>query len=257
MKTMRTIVLSTLVGLFALTVAAIGAPVAAEASVNTGPDNTSIYYLPTVMSATSSDLSEAEGLQFMVEEEKLARDVYLTLYEKWNFRIFQNIARAEQTHMDAIRTLLDRYDIEDPTIGSEIGEFTNPDLQALYDNLVDIGSESLADALAVGGDIEEIDIVDLEEYIAETDKADILQVYERLLWGSENHLRAFVPNWERETGETYVPEYLSQERFDEIMSGGQGQGNSGGGRGKGGGRGNDQGGGQSGSGRGNGGGRWG
>ncbi|MEA3337568.1 MAG: DUF2202 domain-containing protein [Chloroflexota bacterium] len=250
MKTIKTLAFSFFAGLLALTIVTVGAPVVAEASANIGPDDTSIY-LPAVGSTTSSNLTgdEADGLQFMVEEEKLARDVYLTLYEEWNFRIFQNIARAEQTHMDAIRTLLDRYNVEDPTIGSEIGEFTNLDLQELYDSLVDLGSESLADALAVGGDIEEIDIFDLEEYIEATDRADIIQVYERLLWGSENHLRAFVPAWERETGETYVPEYLSQERFDEIMSGSQGYGNSGGGRGKGGGRGDAQGGGHPGSGR--------
>jgi len=263
MKTMRTIVLSTFVGLFALTVAAVGVPVAAEANANTGPYNTSIY-LPTVSSTISNDLTddEIEGLQFMVEEEKLARDVYLTLYEEWDFRIFQNIARAEQTHMDAIRTLLDRYDVEDPTVDDrfdDIGVFDDQKLQELYDDLVKTGRASLADALLVGGAIEEIDILDLEDYIEKTDRADITQVYESLLRGSENHLRAFVSTYERQTGEDYqlqVPDF-NKERFKEIMSGSQGHGNSGGGRGKGGGRSNDQGGGQSGSGRGSGGGRWG
>ncbi len=67
------------------------------------------------------------------------------------------------------------------------------------------GSESLAAALLVGGDIEEIDILDLEERIEGTDKADIIQVYDRLLSGSENHLRAFVSTYERQTGEDYAP----------------------------------------------------
>lgn len=254
MKITRTLLLSTFVGLFALTVAAISAPVAAEANAYTGPYGTNLY-LPTINSTTSSDLTdeEAAGLQFMVEEEKLARDVYLTMFEEWDFRIFENIARSEQTHMEAIRTLLDRYDVDDPSAGMAVGEFNNDELQDLYNGLVATGSESLADALLVGGDIEEIDILDLEERIEGTDKADIIQVYDRLLSGSENHQRAFVSTYERQTGNTYAPEYLSQERFDEIMSGSQGRGDGGGGRGRGG----SNGGGQSDTGRGNGGGRWG
>ncbi len=162
MKNIRTIALSTFVGLLALTAATFGAPVAAEANTYTGPNNTSVY-LPAVSSTTVNSLNteEAEGLQFMVEEEKLARDVYLAMDEAWDFRIFQNIARSEQTHMDAIRNLLTAYDVDDPTIGNNIGEFTNSDLQTLYDELVETGSQSLADALLIGGAIEEIDILDL------------------------------------------------------------------------------------------------
>jgi len=84
-------------------------------------------------SAVSADLyigaDEIEGLLFMREEEKLARDVYLTLYDQWNLSIFKNIAASESAHMDAILTLLERYGIDDPAAGKDVGEFTNPDLQ--------------------------------------------------------------------------------------------------------------------------------
>lgn len=46
------------------------------------------------------------------------------------------------------------------------------------------GSRSLADALRVGATIEEIDLLDLEERIAQTDEADIKLVYENLAKGS-------------------------------------------------------------------------
>ena len=41
------------------------------------------------------DLSDAEilGLQFMREEEKLARDVYVSLYEQWGLMPFKNISK--------------------------------------------------------------------------------------------------------------------------------------------------------------------
>ena len=62
--------------------------------------------LSTPPSTNLSDI-EVEGLLYMREEEKLARDVYLTLYDQWNINIFKNIAASEQTHTDAVKILLD------------------------------------------------------------------------------------------------------------------------------------------------------
>ncbi len=162
---------------------------------------------------------EIDGLLYMREEEKLARDVYLTLYEKWGTQVFRNISRSEQTHTDAVKELLDRYGIPDPAEGKEVGQFTNPDLQALYDQLVAQGSQSEIDALKVGAAIEEIDILDLEERLAQTDKEDIQLVYENLMAGSRNHLRAFVSVLEMR-GESYTPQYLDQATYDAILSSG-------------------------------------
>jgi len=176
--------------------------------------------LETAISIPSStELTEIEtvGLIFMREEEKLARDVYLTLYDVWNLNIFQNIASSEQTHTDAIKTLLDQYGLEDPIVNDDIGVFTNPDLQALFDELVAQGSQSMSEALNVGAAIEEIDILDLEEYIAQIDNADIQMVYENLMKGSRNHLRSFVSTFQKQTGITYQPQYLSQEAFQAIV----------------------------------------
>jgi len=146
----------------------------------------------------ASDLSDAEAasLLFMREEEKLARDVYLKMYELWGMPIFQNIANSEQMHMDQIKQLLDRYGLTDPALAP--GQFTDPSLQALYDQLVAQGSVSLADAMNVGVLIEQTDIADLQEHIAQTDNADIQMVYSNLLNGSYNHLAAF----SGETGNT-------------------------------------------------------
>ena len=180
------------------------------------------------------ELSEAEreGLRYMREEEKLAQDVYLTLYEQWGLPVFQNIAKSEATHTEAVKTLLDRYGVEDPATNQEIGHFTNPTLQALYDQLVADGSQSLADALRVGAAIEEIDILDLEEQITNTDQADIQLVYDNLMKGSRNHLRAFTSTLAKQTGETYSPQYLDPASYEAIVTnaterggnGGQGQG---------------------------------
>jgi hypothetical protein len=171
-----------------------------------------------VLSGTLTE-EEAAGLLFMREEEKLAHDVYMALYEQWEMPIFQNIAASELTHTEVVKTLLDKYNIPDPAEVSALGQFSNQDLQALYDQLVETGSASLTDALTVGTAVEEIDILDLEKYIAQTELADITQVYENLLAGSRNHLRSFAAALERQTGETFQPQYLSLEAYQEIISG--------------------------------------
>ena len=111
---------------------------------NTAIDADALDSALTTLPTGELTAQEVDGLAFMREEEKLARDVYLTLYDQWNMPVFQNIAGSESTHMDAVLTILDRYGLEDPSAEKAVGEFTNPDLQALYDQLVELGSQSLA-----------------------------------------------------------------------------------------------------------------
>jgi hypothetical protein len=138
----------------------------------------------SVSSAPTPALTDDETywLTYMREEEKVARDVYLTLNNTWKLRILNNIAASEQTHMDAIKKLLDTYSIP---------EFTNPDLQKLYNDLILRGSSSKAESLKVGVIIEETDIDDLNEAIAISQHNDIKTVYSNLVQGSLNHLDAF------------------------------------------------------------------
>ena len=181
----------------------------------------------SVLDIPASDLSpeESAALLYMREEEKLARDVYNTLYEIWGQPTFTNIATSEQTHMDEVKLLLDRYNLADPAL--EPGSFTDPSLQALYDQLVAQGSASLAEALKVGAAIEEIDILDLQEHLAQTDNADLQQVFNNLMMGSYNHLNAFTSVLLTQTGETYQPQYLSAEAYAAIVTGQSGNGNQG------------------------------
>lgn len=162
--------------------------------------------------------AEVDSLIFMREEEKLARDVYLALYDIWGLNIFQNIASSEQTHTDAVGNLLVTFNIPDPMDTSPAGEFVNADLQNLYDELTLLGSQSVADALKVGGAIEEIDILDLKESLEFVENPSIQRVYQNLLKGSENHLRAFVSNFERQTGESYQAQYMSEDDYQVIIS---------------------------------------
>jgi hypothetical protein len=133
---------------------------------------------------------QEDSLNFMYQEEKVARDVYRVLGDKWKIRIFKNIQKSEQRHMKAIKSLLEKYNLPIPVIEDETGVFDNEDLQALYEGLVDRGLSSKEEALRVGILIEETDIADLEERIVDAPNK-IKRVFSRLLKGSQNHLRAF------------------------------------------------------------------
>lgn len=166
----------------------------------------STLFYSAAYSATPLPLSDVEeaDLLFMREEEKLARDVYLTFYDEFDLATFSNIASSEQMHMNALLKLLKKYDLPDPAAGNDIGEFTAPDLQTLYDDLIASGMAAPLAALMVGGKIEEKDMVDIQDAIERSDHADIDLVYESLLCGSRNHLRAFAQAILAQFGVTYT-----------------------------------------------------
>ncbi len=166
---------------------------------------------------TTLTTQEKSDLIFMREEEKLARDVYLTLFEVWGTPVFANIATSEQQHMDAILGLLNTYKLSDPTVGKMVGEFANTELQALYDALIARGKQSALEALMVGGVIEETDIEDLVAAMETSRLSNIDKVYQNLLNGSYNHLRAFASNINSLTGQPYVAQVVSQEVVDSVL----------------------------------------
>ena len=194
-------------------------PVPAETTDTTGITDTSDMTQSTDTTESPTTLSEQEelGLYFMREEEKLARDVYLKLYEQWGLNIFSNIADSEQKHTDAVIGLINTYGLTDPA-KDRIGEFTDLELQQLYDDLMALGMSDSLNALWTGALIEETDIRDIVNWMSRVDNSDIFLVYENLLCGSRNHLRAFVKQIEANGGaySVQIPE-LGQE-VNDILS---------------------------------------
>jgi hypothetical protein len=125
--------------------------------------------------------------------------------------------------MDQLKGLIDTYGLTDTALTP--GQFTNTDLQTLYDQLIDQGNLSIADAYKVSAAIEEIDILDLQTRFSQTDKGDIQLVYNQLMNGSFNHLSAFTSSLAQQTGETYQPQYLSAEVYQTILATTGGNGN--------------------------------
>lgn len=171
----------------------------------------------TILPNEPLNADELSTLPFMREEEKLARDVYIFLHNKWGSLIFSNISNSEQTHMNAVLLLLNKYNIPDPVGSNGIGVFNNPVLQNLYVQLTAQGSASTLEALKVGATIEDLDIYDLKTALAKVDNQDIILVYNNLMKGSRNHLRSFYSNIQL-AGATYIPQYISQAELDAIIS---------------------------------------
>ena len=170
--------------------------------------------------STTTQLSPVakEALIYMVQEEKLARDVYLTLAKMYpTIPIFSNIADSEQTHVNAVMGLLEKYGIK-VELGP-VGEFQNKTFTDLYKKLVEMGSKNVTEALKVGCMIEELDIKDLHEWIEKVQNyPDIVKVFEFLMMGSRNHLRSFYWTLKNVYGIEYHPQYISVAEFNQIIN---------------------------------------
>ena len=154
---------------------------------------------------------EKYWLTYMREEEKLARDVYSVLGDKWDNQLLKDTSGSEQKHMDSLKPLLDNHVVPDPAAGNGQGVFTNSDLQKLYNELIPQGSVSLVEALKVGALVEQKDIADLKQGIATANHEDLKTVYDNLSKGSAIHLSAFLFELSKHSTTTPTTQTASQE----------------------------------------------
>ena len=157
---------------------------------------------------------EKDGLLFIWEEEKAARDLYNGLYEKNNMTIFLDLVRSESSHMDQARSVMEKHGLDVPP--DEPGRFQNQTLQEIHDQLLAEGLQSDQDALTVAAVFEEISIVDLEKELSASQAEDVRTVYEGLLAGSRKHLRSYVSDL-KDQGIEYQPRYLEGREFQKIV----------------------------------------
>jgi len=135
--------------------------------------------------------SEKTALAGMADEEKLALDLYTVLAARYpNDVQFSRIARAESMHLTAVRTLMTRYAVTDPTAGLPAGSFANAATTSLYTSLL-VSATSDATALAAGVAVEKADIAALDAAKAGVTAPDVVAVYTNLLTASQRHLAAF------------------------------------------------------------------
>jgi hypothetical protein len=185
---MKEIKIILIMGLIAL-IAILPATAAGQGNGNNNGAGQNLV-LPEPENYNLTDIEVLE-LQYMREEEQMANDLYTVWEGMYSLPIFGNIAKAEETHIGEVQFLIDRYHVPANMIGDLSSGYGNPDLQVLSASLAKQGNLSLNNALKGGVLIENQDIADLDKAIANTSRADILQVYNNLRNGSENHLDAF------------------------------------------------------------------
>ncbi len=135
--------------------------------------------------------AQREHLVSMADEEKLAHDVYAALGTTYpDLWQFAHIQRSESMHQSAIRGLLDRYGIADPTASLPAGTFATARMQSLYAELI-AGATTPQKALAAGITVETTDIADLTTGLQGLSAPDVQFVYTHLRTASEHHLAAF------------------------------------------------------------------
>lgn len=142
---------------------------------------------------TPGELSAEEiaGLIFMRQEEKVAHDVYYVLGLTHNLSIFTNLVSSEQSHMDAVKKMILKYQLEDPAADETVGVFSDSLFQQMYDDFVAQGLLSPSQAMLVGQTIEQKDIDDLNYFLLSVDNMDIIKMYNKLLSASQRHLAGF------------------------------------------------------------------
>jgi len=157
---------------------------------------------------------DVQGMRFIWEEEKTARDLYISFYKQTNQSIFADLIGSEQNHMDQVKSIMDRYGVSTPV--PDQGALENQTLIQMYDDLLSRGSRSDQDALMAAATFEEISIMDLQKEINTTENQEAIAVYQGLLAGSRKHLRSYVSDL-KEQGIVYTPQYLSEAEFDGVM----------------------------------------
>ncbi len=160
---------------------------------------------------------EKSDLIFLREEEKLAHDVYIYAFRKYNNNSFSNIANSELSHTNSVLNLLILRNISDPAANLKEGEFLNQDLQGIYNSLIATVDSSENHALIVGATIEDLDLNDIHHFYANTTNSEILLVYDRLTCGSRNHMRSFNKQLTN-LGINYQPQFISVSEFNGIIN---------------------------------------
>ena len=86
-----------------------------------------------VLNLPTEPLEDAEKARilFIREEEKLAYDVYQTMFDIYGVNVFQNIPNSELSHMEAMLTIIKKYNLTDPMETNARGVYANPVLQSL------------------------------------------------------------------------------------------------------------------------------
>lgn len=172
--------------------------------------------LPITPSEPQLTEQEKADLTFSREQEKLSRDVYLYAYAKYQNPIHLKVSGSQQVRMDELKALLEKHELADPA-SQDTGVFSTTELQDRYNDLITQADISLEMAIISTMTVEDRGMSDIETYISNTEKEDVLYTYDFMHCTSKNHIRWLYPELQLEGG-TYTPQFISQEEYNEITN---------------------------------------
>ena len=111
---------------------------------------------------------------------------------------------------------MNQYSIPDPA-STQLGVFNNVALQSLYNQLKSQVDISTSESLKVGATIEELDINDIDDFIANTSNSELLNMYNKLNCGSKNHIRSFTDQLNL-LGIAFLPQFITVEEYNTILN---------------------------------------
>lgn len=169
-----------------------------------------------VLDATSPlTADEIEFLYAMREDEKLARDLYAYFWTRYpTAPQIQRISKAEESHIAAIETVLDYYEISYPAMSAP-GVFEDSTRQALYDELA-LKSETMLEAFQTMAFVEDRDLFAYKMVQSQITNANLSLLIENMIKASTNHLKAAIRQIFVRDG-SYTSIYLSAEEYDAII----------------------------------------
>jgi hypothetical protein len=157
---------------------------------------------------------------YLVEEEKMIRDVIAFFWQNYDVRVFERITGTEQSHMNMIRTVLSASSVRPPSFPVQAGNYSNSNLKTIYTDMThDV--TSLHDALLNSAALAEISILDLRDAITDLSGAQptLSTLYNSLLYASVDNLRSFAGILELLDEEDYQAQNddMYQEDVDVIL----------------------------------------
>jgi hypothetical protein len=147
------------------------------------------------LASSTSTLTQPlqDSIQYMYNEEGLAYDIYLSLYQIYPLQQLQNIAlNSESKHQEAVNQLAIKYALN--LVPSSAGIYEVEAIDELYDTLYQKGVDSEQDALEVGCMVEVVDIDDLNTFISQAQASnapDVVAIFDYLRKGSYKHYWEF------------------------------------------------------------------
>ena len=169
--------------------------------------------------AQTDDLISQEDadLFYVLEEKKLATELYTAFEEAWDNKFSRNLIMEEQ-QLASIEQEVQEKTLEVPvSVAMEIeGQFSNADVQKLQRKLLPNINANETEALKALAMLEETEIKIMDQAILNTENIDLIILYDRIRVSARTQLVS-VCKALAEEGVQYQPKALTAKEFKALI----------------------------------------